>query len=87
MKRGRKYHGCGEEYNVEKRDRGSNVIFLIILRLFKVGKRGRGRKFRGRKSRFLKNGGGEEYKVVRNFIRSCISNLDAASVAICFTPE
>ena len=24
---------CGEEYNVEKRERGSNIIFLIILKL------------------------------------------------------
>ena len=32
-KRGREYHGCGEEYNVEKRERGSNIIFPIILRL------------------------------------------------------
>jgi len=30
MKRGRIYHGCGEEYNVEKRERGSNIIFPII---------------------------------------------------------
>ena len=36
VKRGRKYHGCGEayEYIVEKRERGSIiVIFPIILRL------------------------------------------------------
>ena len=33
VKRGRTYHGCGEEYNVEKRQRGSNVIFPVILRL------------------------------------------------------
>ena len=34
VKRGRKYHGCGEEYNVEKMERGNNIIFPNILRLF-----------------------------------------------------
>ena len=33
MKRGEKYHDCGEEYNVEKRERVSNIIISIILRL------------------------------------------------------
>ena len=33
MKRGREYHGFEEEYNVEKRNRGSNIIFPIISRL------------------------------------------------------
>ena len=32
MKREGKYHGCGEEYHMEKRERGSNIIFPIILR-------------------------------------------------------
>ena len=55
--RGMEYHGCGEDYNVEKREKGSNVIFPIILRLWRrisrqVGKRGRLRKFWGRKSIF-----------------------------------
>ena len=36
MKRGRKYHGCGEEYDVERRERGGNIIFSIILKA--VGK-------------------------------------------------
>ena len=31
--RGREYHGGGEEYNVEKSERGNNIIFPIILRL------------------------------------------------------
>ena len=31
VKRGREYHGCGEEYNIEKRKRGSNIIFPIML--------------------------------------------------------
>ena len=59
MKRGREYHGYGEEHNVEKRERGSNsiIIFLIVMRLLgrmAVGKRGSGQKCRGRKSRFKK---------------------------------
>ena len=29
MKRGREYHGCGEEYNLVKRDRGSNISYDI----------------------------------------------------------
>ena len=55
MKRGREYHGCGEEYNMEKRERGSKIICPIILRLLgrisseeegkklKIKKRGWGR--------------------------------------------
>ena len=35
MTRGRKCHGCGEEYNVEKRERGSSIIFSIIFRLLR----------------------------------------------------
>ena len=27
------YNGCGEEYKVEKRERGRNIIFLITFRL------------------------------------------------------
>ena len=26
IKRGREYYGCGEDYNIEKRERGSNII-------------------------------------------------------------
>ena len=33
VKKGREYIGCGEEYNLEKRERGTNIIFPIILRL------------------------------------------------------
>ena len=35
MKRGKKYHGCGEKHNVEKRERGSNIIFPLILGLLR----------------------------------------------------
>ena len=33
VKRGREYHSFREEYNVEKRERGSNIIFPLIVRL------------------------------------------------------
>ena len=33
LKRGREYHGCGEEYNILIREMGCNIIFPIILRL------------------------------------------------------
>ena len=26
MKKAKQYHGCGEEYKVEERERGSNII-------------------------------------------------------------
>ena len=35
VKRGRKYHDCGEEYNVEKRE--AIIIFPIILRRISSG--------------------------------------------------
>ena len=60
MKREREYHSCGKEYNMEKRERGSNIIFPIILRLLgriSSGEKGRKRKFWGRKSRFNKRSG------------------------------
>ena len=33
VKREREYYGCGEEYNVEKREMGSYIIYPIISRL------------------------------------------------------
>ena len=33
VKKGSEYHGRGEEYSVEDRKRGSNIIFSIVLRL------------------------------------------------------
>ena len=33
MKSGRESHGCWEEYSVYKRERGSNIIFPLMLRL------------------------------------------------------
>ena len=38
--RGREYHDFGDEYNVEKKGSGSNIIFSTILRL--LGKISRG---------------------------------------------
>ena len=38
VKRGRVFRGFGKEYNVEKRERGSNIIFPIILKYIAVGK-------------------------------------------------
>ena len=39
------YHGCGEEYNVDRRERGSNINFPIILRLFERISSGEGAEF------------------------------------------
>ena len=50
VKTGKEYYGCGEKYNVEKRERGSNIIFPIKVRLLgRISRRlrGRGRKFWG----------------------------------------
>ena len=57
-----------EEYNLEKRERGSNIIFPIILRL--LGRISGGGKGKGteKKIKIRKNLSGEEYQVVVNFI-------------------
>ena len=53
MKSSGEYHGCGEEYNGEKRERVSNIFFPIILRLLgriSSGEKGRRvKKLPGRK--------------------------------------
>ena len=44
MEGGRENNGCGEEYHVEKRIRGSIIVLPLILRLLvrnQVRKRGR----------------------------------------------
>ena len=67
MKRGREYHGCGEEYN---RERVGNITFPLI-HIKAVGKNiklGRGRKFWKQIKIFKKNQGGEEYQIVGNFL-------------------
>ena len=43
VKRGSKYHSCGEEYNVEKKERGSNIVlpkYYDCLDEYQVGKMG-----------------------------------------------
>ena len=49
VKKGREYHGCREEYNVEKRESGSIIIFPIISKKT-IGKNGKNIKYikRGR---------------------------------------
>ena len=74
-RRGREYHGCGEEYNVEKRERGSNIIFPIIMRQLgriSSGEKGKEMEISGMKIKIKKNGGGEKYQVVENFIHPWI---------------
>ena len=48
-KRGREYNCCGEEYNMEKRDRGNNIIFPLIFRLLGRISRGEGYYIFGKK--------------------------------------
>ena len=40
VKRRSEHHGCGDEYNMEKREMGSIIIFLLILWL--LGRRSSG---------------------------------------------
>ena len=56
-----------KEYNIGKI--GSKIIFILILRLLGriySGREGKRRKLFGKKIRFKKLGGGEEYEVVGN---------------------
>ena len=64
VKRRKEYHSFGEEYKMKKRERGSNIIFSIIFRLLEEYKREKGK---GTKIN-LKNEGGEDYQIARNFI-------------------
>ena len=72
-----KVQGC---IKFPRRKGESNIISPIILRLLgrtSIGERVRGRKFLGRKSISKKrNGRGEEYKVVGNFIHPCKADID-----------
>ena len=60
VKRGREYHGCGEEYNVEKEGKGKQYHITLNIEAvgeeYQLGKRG------GRFGEDLKNGGGKEYE-------------------------
>ena len=58
------YHGCGEEYNVEKRERGSNIIFSLMLRLLERISRGEGgRKLWGQEIKDKRLGTGKNIKL------------------------
>ena len=50
-----------------KKERGSNIIFPLIFRLLeRISSEEKGAEIFGRKPRFKKNRGGEEYQVVAN---------------------
>ena len=69
VKRRREYHGCGEEYNLEKMERGSNSVLSIILMLLgKIlsGEEGMRTEIQGKKIKIRKYGG-----YWRNFIHPC----------------
>ena len=73
VKRGREYHGCGEQYNLKKRERGSNMIFSMILRLFgRVSSwgEGKGSVNMGKKIKILKMWVGKNINI-RNFVHPC----------------
>ena len=63
-KREREYHGCGEKNITWQMKRGSNIIFPLLLWLL-------GRIEVEKKKQDIKNGIGEEYQVVWNFIHPC----------------
>ena len=72
MKEKRKHQGCGEEYNVKKKQEKGKQYHLSY-NIWAVGNnikwgRGNGVGNLGKKSRFYENGGGEEYQVVGPFI-------------------
>ena len=56
---------------MEKRERGSNIIYLKANGKNFKGEEGKGTEVWGIKSRSKKNGGGKEYQVVRSFIHPC----------------
>ena len=80
VKRGIKYNGCGEEYIMGKRERGSNILFPTLLTLLGIisrGEEGKWSEIFGKKIKILKNGFGEEYQVVGNFIHSYLLFLSS----------
>ena len=75
VKRGREYHGCEEEYNMEKRERGKQ--YHLPYNIEGVGKKIKWRKEDehrnfGKENQDLKTWGGEEYQVIGNFIHPCL---------------
>ena len=55
---------------MEKRERGSNIMIPLILRLFESGTKGKGIEISMKKIKIKKMGPlhGEEYEVIGNFI-------------------
>ena len=63
VKRGREYHVCGEEYNIKKSERGSNIILYLIHLIYNINTVGGGNF--GEENQDLKNmGSGGEYKTL-----------------------
>ena len=61
-KRRRSYQGCVEEYNVEKREMGSNILFPVTLRLLgRISSREEGKGIIIQKK--IKNGVGKNIKL------------------------
>ena len=55
-KRRRKCHGCGEEYNLEKREKGRNIILPIVFKLLgriSSGEEGKRTEMLGKKIKIL----------------------------------
>ena len=70
---------------MEERERGSNIIFLIIFR--QLGRmsseeEGKGTEILGKKIKFLNNGEWEEYQLLGNFIQPL--NFDVSACIINF---
>ena len=84
MKRGREYHGCEEEYNMEKGKGGSNIIFPLILRVLRKssGEMNDEHGNFGEENQDLKTGGGEENQVIGNFIHPCLMLIVAFGTSI-----
>ena len=76
-KRGREYHGCGEEYIVEERERANNIIFPFVIEA--VGKNIKGTDIFGTKIIITKNGAGDKYQVLRNFLHQSTDYISESS--------
>ena len=63
LKRGREYHGGGKEYNAEKKEWGSNLIFPKILRMLgRISSGEKGKKISGKKIKIEKMWMGKNIK-------------------------
>ena len=71
VKRERKYHGCGEEYNVDKKRKGKQYHLSYNIKAVCKNikwERGEGDEHFEKDNIDFKNGVGEEYQVEGNFI-------------------